>query len=104
MSGMQARLETAREGNEMNRQQRRAQAKKGRVTPKKEKAPQMFADVTDEAGNKKRIKLHGTRVSEEEVAAAQERSIEQMRRESEAEEMAMRIRARVHGLWIPGLE
>jgi hypothetical protein len=89
----------------VNRSQRRALAKKkghGRVTPKKEKAPRMFATVTDEAGNEKRVELHGTRVSQEEAEAAQRRETERLMAESEHAEQSMRLRAHVHGLWVPG--
>jgi hypothetical protein len=80
----------------MNRQQRRAQAR-GRVTPKKDKAPVLFADVTDETGKVKRIRLRGEEVSPEEYERAQ-------RERRELEERRLRFEAHVHGLWLPGDE
>jgi hypothetical protein len=87
----------------MNRAQRRAQAKKhGRTTERKAKAPRLFATVTDDAGNEKRIELSGEQVSEEEVRAAQHRETERLMAESKLEEERMRFRGHVHGLWMPG--
>lgn len=87
-----------------NRAQRRAAGRKptGRVTPKKERAPKLFATVTDEEGNTKRIPIHGERVSAEEVQAAQERETQRLMAESQLEEAKIRARAHIHGLWVPG--
>lgn len=80
----------------MNRAQRRAQAKKrGRVTPKKEKVPKMFATVTDAEGNTKRVELAG-----EELTPAQLEAIQLQ--EARQREAQARLVAHAHGLWLPG--
>lgn len=76
----------------------------GRVTAKKEKAPKAFMTVTDAAGNTKTVEVQGEPVSQEEMEAQQ--FVQQRARQAAAEqdEARLKMRARIHGLWIPGME
>jgi hypothetical protein len=89
----------------MNRQHRRAAAKRGRSTPKKERGPVLVATVTDAEGNEKKILMRGEPVTEDQMreAEAQKAVLERSRQlADERKEAEMRLQAHVHGLWLPG--